>query len=133
MASEHKFQVTFLQGLARVSDWLPRALVPHDHRAGAVLATRNIAFETQVVDRVILGVNGEPFLTDHETGTSRHRPALKHAVKLKPQVIVHPARVMFLHHEPQTRGRFGSWFGVGLRFGGAAEVALLLVTLQRRR
>src|SRR6185369_9060260 len=57
MPRENELQVTFLQGLARVPDWLPWTLVPHDHCAGTVLAARNIALETQVIDRVILGVN----------------------------------------------------------------------------
>src|SRR6185312_11094668 len=71
MACQHKFQMTFLQGLARVPDRLPWTLVPHDHCAGTVLAARNIAFEIQIIDRVILGLNGEPFLTDHEAWPTR--------------------------------------------------------------
>ena len=38
---------------------LPRAAVPHDHVAAAVLAARDHAFELGVFDRVVLDVHRE--------------------------------------------------------------------------
>ncbi len=85
--------------LVGIADRRPAAAIPHDHRAATILAPRDIAFEVQVLDRMILGAHREALLAQREARAARDGPALEHAVELEPQVVVKPARGMLLHHE----------------------------------
>ena len=66
----------------------PRAPVPHDDVAAAVLAGGDDAFEVEVVERVVLDVHRQPARLRIERRTFRHGPADQHAGGLEPQVVV---------------------------------------------
>src|SRR3954468_1352824 len=85
--------------LPRIALRPPASLIPHDHGAAAVLALRDHALEGEVFHRMVFGVDGKPLLAGHEARTAGDRPALQHAVELKPQVVMEPRRVMLLHAE----------------------------------
>ena len=53
----------------------PGAPVPHDHVAAAVLAARDDALEVEVVERVVLDVDGQALDVGVERRALRHRPA----------------------------------------------------------
>ena len=59
-------RLPLLQALARIADRLPRAAIPHDDRPAAILAGRDRALEVAIVDRVILGLHGEPLVLRRE-------------------------------------------------------------------
>jgi hypothetical protein len=75
------------------------AAIPHDHRARAVVAVGNHTLEIDVLDRVVLGLDGEALLLGIERRSARHRPRAQHAAHLEPQVPVHAARGVLLTHE----------------------------------
>src|ERR1051326_9230336 len=77
----------------------PMAAVPDDDRAAAVLALGDVALELEIVERMVFGANRKPLLARHQARSSRHRPALEHAVELEPQIVMQPARRVLLHHE----------------------------------
>ena len=81
---------------------LPRAPVPDDHVAAAVLALGDDALEVEVLDRVVLDVHREPPRLRVERRPLRHRPAGQHAVDLEPEVVVQAAGPVALHDEPAT-------------------------------
>jgi hypothetical protein len=104
----------------------PRAPVPHDHVAAAVL-TGDDAFEVEVVEWVVLDVHRQAAHARVERRAFRHRPADQHSAGFEPQVIVQVAGPVSLHDEPPPvalrRCRT-------LRLGGDREVALRPITLQ---
>ena len=53
----------------------PRAPVPHDHVAAAVLAARDHALEVEVVERMVLDVHGQALHVGVERRALRHGPA----------------------------------------------------------
>jgi len=55
-------------------DVLVGAGVPDDHRAGAVFALGDAALELEVVERVVLGLDGEPLVARVERRALRHGP-----------------------------------------------------------
>ena len=75
------------------------AAVPDEHRAGAVLALRDLALELEVLERVVLGVHGEPVLVRVLRHAARKRPRGERAVVLEAQVPVQAAGVVLLDHE----------------------------------
>ena len=117
------------QALARVAARRPRPAVPDHDGSAAVFALRDRALEGAVLERVVLGAYGEPLLGRVEAGAARHRPALQHAVELGPEIEVQPARAVLLDHE---RAALPARADPALRLGGAREVALLVIGLERR-
>ncbi len=83
----------------------PRAAVPDDDGAGAVVVGRDHALEVHVVDGVVLDVHGEPLVGRIRRRPLRHRPGLQHALELEPEVVVSPARGVLLHDEPLAARR----------------------------
>src|SRR6185437_2234456 len=83
----------------RIAVGNPFAAVPDHDRAADVLALRDRALEFVVFDGVILDVNGEAVLAEHETGTFGHRPAFHDPIELQAEVIVQAPRRMFLDNE----------------------------------
>jgi len=71
--------------------------VPDDHRTCAIFALRNIALKIKIFDRVILGADRKPLLSDRKARAFGDRPALQDSVHLEPQVVMQPARRVFLH------------------------------------
>ena len=80
---------------------LPGAGIPDDHVAAAVLAGRDHALEVDVLDRVILDVNGEPLGCRVEGRAVRHRPARQDTIHLEAQVVVAATGPMPLYDEPE--------------------------------
>ena len=72
------------------------AAIEQLHRAGAVLARRDVALEVGVLERVVFDVNRERALASAQRHAARQRPAHQGAVALQPQVVVQAARGMAL-------------------------------------
>ena len=119
-AVEGEFQMALGETFVGIADRGPAAAIPHDHRAAAVLALRNVALEVEILDRMVLGAHREPLLAQREARAAGDGPALEHAVELEPQVVVKPAGGMLLHHE--LAGRVSR--GLRLRLRRPCEVAL---------
>ena len=82
-AIEVEHEVPLGVALVRIALRVPRATVPDHHRAAAVLAVRNRAFEGVVFDRVIFNVDREPLVGGVEARPAGDRPALHHPVQFK--------------------------------------------------
>ena len=80
----------------------PRAPVPHDHVAAAVLARGDDAFEVEVVERVVLDVHRHALRVGIERRSLRHRPAQQHPAGLEPEVVVQARGPVALHDEPMA-------------------------------
>ena len=80
-------------------DELVGAAVPDLDRPGAVLALRDLALESGVLERVVLHVDGEVLLARLQRNTLRHGPGRERAVPLEPEVVVQPPRVVALDDE----------------------------------
>ena len=77
----------------------PLAPVPHDDRAGAVVARGDEALEVAVLERVILDVHREPLVGRVVRGSFRHGPGAEHALHLEPEIEVQPAGGVLVHDE----------------------------------
>ncbi len=89
----------FRKPLLRIALRLPSAAIPDDHRARAIFALRNISLEIKVFDRVVLGVDRKPLFADREARAFGDRPAFQDSVHLEPQIVMQPARRVFLNDE----------------------------------
>jgi hypothetical protein len=115
LAVKAEVQLARLHPLVRVVHRLPGALVPHDHRAGAVLALGDRAFEAAVAQRVILDVDGDLLLGRVEARPLGNGPGQQHAVELEAEVVVQARGSVLLHDEAQRLAALGglltSWLG----------------------
>jgi hypothetical protein len=75
------------------------ALVPDGHLPRPVLALRDRSVEVQVLDRVVLGVDGEPVLARILRNATGQREREQHPVVLEPQVPVQAAGVVLVDDE----------------------------------
>src|SRR4029077_18383716 len=116
----------FRKALVRVVDGSPFAAIPDQYGPAAILALRNGALKRVVVDRMILDLDRQPLLARHQARTARHRPALHHAVMLKPQVVMQPARGVLLDHELAALAAPL----LAARLGGRVELALGVIGLK---
>src|SRR5581483_9110010 len=96
---------------AQRGEWIgvlgrPDALVPEQHFARAVLLLRDHAFELAVLERMVLGLHGEPFVARIEARAFRYRPALQNAFQLEPEVVMQPRRRVPLNVIAQRLGFF---------------------------
>ena len=82
---------------------LPRAYIPHHHRARAIVAFGNRAFKVEVRNRMILHLHGQAFVGRIERRAFGHRPGLEHAFHLQAEVIVQPSGPVLLHHKTVLR------------------------------
>jgi len=102
--------------------------VPHDDRAGAVVAGSDHPFEVRVLDGVVLHVHGQALLLGVHGRTLGHGPALEDTVHLEAQVVVEAPRGMLLDHEhPAAPGT-----APAERLRCPLRVALLPVRLELR-
>ena len=104
------------------------AAVPDDDVAGAVFLLRNHAFERGVVERMVLGFDGEALLAQLVGRTLRHGPRLEHAIELEPEIVVQAAGGVLLDDEQQ---RPGARHHLGFRLGRARERPLGGVGVER--
>ena len=102
--------------------------VPDLHRAGAVLAGRDVARELDVLERVVLGVDGQVVLGRIGRDALRDRPGDEDAVALQAEIPVQPPRVVLVDHEAVERLLGGR--RVATRLGRGGEVALGAVTVE---
>ena len=111
---------------------LPRADVPHDHVAAAVLALGDHALEVEIFDRMVLDVHGRPLRPGIQRRTSRYCPAGQDTVDLEPQVVMQAPGAVSLDDESASSGRFRRRRRSG-RLGRAVEVPLLAVASELLR
>src|SRR5438093_1417174 len=102
---------------------LVRAGIPDRHRPRAV-AVGDHAVKREVLDRMVLGVNGEASFPGLEWRTVRHSPGREDAAHLEPNVPVETRRVVPMHH---VAPRLFTLRLLALRLRCAAEVAFALI------
>src|SRR5215475_2201807 len=132
LSLEPERQMPLRQALVRIVLWVPASAVPDHHRAAAILALRDCAFELVVLDGVVFHLYGEPLLARHQARAARYRPALHHAVELEPQIVMQPPGGVLLddigvaapalHLALRLRGHVKTTFGAisfQSRFGAA--------------
>src|SRR4030095_1702647 len=105
LAGQREVELARSEATPRISDRVPEAAAPAAAAPPAILALRNHALEPRVVERVVLGLGGHPPLACHQARPFRNRPALQHAIELEPEIPVHAARGVLLHHELERRSR----------------------------
>ena len=122
-------KVEFALGVApvRIAVGDPAPAIPDHHRAAAVLALRDRAFESVVLDRMIFDVHGEPLFAGHQARTARHRPALHHAIEFEAQIVMQPRGRMFLDH----KGIAAALDLPAARLCGDIEAALCTIFFER--
>ena len=104
-------------------DRRPRAAVPQHHRAAAVFAGGDGAFEGGVAERVVLGADGEALLVGVEAGAAGDGPAFQNAVDFEAEIPVETGGVVLLDHEAVAVA--GGQRARG--FGGLGEVPLRII------
>ena len=109
---------------------LPGAPVPDDDVPAAVLLRRDDALEVEVLDRVVLDVDGHPARDRVERRPAGDRPADEDAVDLEAQVVVEAPGAVPLDHEAARGGRRRRP-GPARGLGRAVEVPLGAVGLER--
>ena len=122
LAFQREFQVAAFQPVMRIAFGNPVAAVPELHRAAAILALGNGAFEIAVVERMVLDLDRKALVVRIERGTARHGPGLEDAVELEAEVVVQARRVVPLDDEAQLRG--GRRCLLPRRFGRLGEIPL---------
>jgi len=100
------------------------AVVPDERVARAVLPVRDPALEAAVLQRVVLGLDGQPLDRRIVAGSLGHRPRGQSAVHLQAHVVVQAGGIVLVDHERRLRVIRLRPRG-GLR--GDGEVALRLV------
>ena len=90
-------------------------VVPDAHRARAVVALRDVALPAQVLERVVLGVHGQPVVVRAVGDPLGHRPGDRDAVVLEAEVPVQAAGRVLLDDE--ARGLAGARPAVGAGLG----------------
>ena len=75
---------------------------------------------------MIFNLNGQMFLSLFPRQPFRHRPRFQHAVHLEPEIVVEPARVVFLNYEP-ARAFYQFRQRLAARFRRDLEVPFLFV------
>jgi hypothetical protein len=100
LAVEPDVQLALLQAFMGVAERGPCAAVPQHHRATAIFALRNGAFEVAVVQRMVFGAHRKSFVRRIEARPLGHGPAQEHAIELKAQVVMQPPGGVLLHDEP---------------------------------
>ena len=111
---------------------LPGAPVPDDDVAGAVLLGRDDALEVEVLDRVVLDVDGHAPDLRVEGRALGDGPADEDAVDLEAEVVVEARRAMALDDEPAAPAARGRALVRG-RLRRLLEVALAAVFLEGHR
>ena len=110
---------------------LPGAPVPDDDVAGAVLLGRDDALEVEVLDRVVLDVDGHPADVRVEGQALGDGPGDEDARDLEAEVVVEAGGAVALDDEAARADRArGAGLGGRRRLRGLREVALAAVFLE---
>src|SRR5947209_18993415 len=91
------------QSLPRIADRLPCAAIPDIDMSGAILTGWNVAFESRVIERVVLDLDGKPPLAELFARTFRNRPTLEHAIALETKFEMQLPPPVPLEHELELR------------------------------
>ncbi|MCY1229696.1 hypothetical protein D9M72_420720 [compost metagenome] len=83
----------------RIAYWLPRATIPDNHRAGAILFGRDLSLKIGIVERVVLHMDRDTLFAGIVARALGHRPTEQHAIEFEPEIVVQPLRPMLLDHE----------------------------------
>ncbi len=124
VAVQREFQIALLESFFGIVRY-PIATVPELHRAAAILALRNGAFEIAVIQRMIFHLHRQPLVVRIERGAARDRPGFEDAVELQPEIVMQPGRSVLLDHEPPAPGR--RYPGLAARLRGFFEIPLFSV------
>ena len=114
--------VEVLRALAR--DRRPCAAVPEHHRAAAIFALGDSAFEGGITQRMVFGAHCEAFDRRVEARPLGDRPALEQAVHFQAEVPVEPGCIVLLNHEAVAARRSAM---LARRLGGTREIAFGVV------
>src|SRR5215472_8785611 len=117
-----------LCGSRHVAEQLEGAAVPKHDTTATVLALRNVALETSVVDWMVFHMNGEGLRQWFQARAFGNSPGFESAVHLQPEVIMQPRGVVSLDAEV-VGGRRSRGCGPGLWC--LVERPFALVFLQR--
>ena len=101
---EGEFEIALRQRAIDIFHFgLPRAAIPDHDGPASILSFRDHAFELEIIDRMIFGLESGPRLTFREREILRDRPRLQDAVDLEAEVPVERRRVVLLDDEaPQA-------------------------------
>ena len=130
-------QLAALEAGARLVHLLPRAAVPHDDRAGPVVALRDHSLEIGVLERMVLDHDRHALFLRIERGAARNRPGREHALHFEAEVVVQAAGSVLLDHEAGPSGgrrRSGPGRATAKRFrcpAGRAHGAIAAETVIR--
>src|SRR5829696_5085817 len=126
IAGQGEIELALRQRLVRIAIGLPSAAVPDDHRSAAIFALGNDAFPFEVIQRVVFGLDGQPFFAGDKARPAGDSPAFQYAIEFEAQIEMQPPRVMLLDDE------FAAALAAALRgrLLGFGEVALAAVCLQ---
>ena len=106
-AAEVEVEVAAGDGFERIvgPGEFPGPPVPHDHVTAAVLTRRDHTFEVEVVEGVVLDVDGHALHVGVERRALGDRPAQQHTGRFEPQVVVQTPGPVPLHDEPAAGRR----------------------------
>src|SRR5690606_16367823 len=130
LAVQRELELALSESLRRIAFRNPMPPIPDEHRAAAVLALGDHAFERRVLERVILGPHRKALFARIEARALRDRPAPEHAVVLETKVVMEPPRVVLLHDE--LRAVRDARSGAARGLGGPAEVPFRAIFLEIR-
>lgn len=132
VAREHEVELALLEALfgGEVEE-AHLSTVPHDHGACAVVSVRDHALEIEILDGVILGVDGQVFGVDVEARPLGYGEAREHPRRFEAQIVVAAGRVVQVHHVRAVHGRHQRAARLGAhRLGGAGGVAFFPVVVE---
>ncbi len=96
-----EFQLSRAQAFVDVGHRLPRPLIPHHHRAPAILSLGDRAFEAAVFDGMVFHLDGQTLVRNYIAGAFRDGPALQNAAPAKAKVVMQARGRVLLHDERQ--------------------------------
>src|SRR4029453_16946513 len=101
LAVQAELEFALVDGPRRVVGFLrlPRAPVPNDHVAAAVLALGNYALKVEIGNGVVFDMNGHAAVLGIERRALGHSPADQHIVHLETEVVVQASGAMTLDDE----------------------------------
>ncbi len=121
-----KFEVEFAGGEALgrvVFEIAHRPRIPHNHGACPVVAHRDDRFEFEILERMWLGVDGEPTFRGIEARTARDGKGLEHARYLETQVVMPVGGVVQVNDE-SAEPRLGHFHRTVRRFSAERLIGM---------